>query len=267
MIKAHYPGRFVTIEGPDASGKSTSVNDLKNYFLHPDKYQAPSTRLTNIINNIHARFNGIVFMCEPGGTPVNDEIRNIILSPHDEPLYSRTQVFLFAANRYQNMREIVIPALKANKLVICDRFLLSTLAYQTKLEYQPLSQQLRQIDEILAIHKFALEDTTTFDSKSGVHEYITPDTTILFDVDTDTIKQRMLNRQSVNANDIDVNDEAILNDVNRVNTLRNRYQIIYDLSIDNQSPWLTDIYRIDANQEQIDRLTQICEILHKTLKL
>lgn len=266
MIKAKYPGRFVTIEGPDASGKSTSIEQLKKY-LNMNPKDIANHRMRDIVEKIQQRFDGILFLREPGGTPVNDEIRNIILSPHKEPLYSRTQVFLFAANRYQNIRQIITPALRANKLVICDRFLLSTLVYQTRLEYSSKKEQLRQINELLDIHKFALEDVTAYDPDTNTHEYITPDTTILFNVSKETIKQRMLTRRNNNETDMDVNDDAILKDVHRINKLRTRYHIIDDLGKSNESPWLNDIYQINADVEKDDRLNQIFELLNKTLYL
>lgn len=233
-----YRGKFITIEGPDASGKTTSIEDLKSYLnQHPELCQD--------------RFSDVLFLREPGGTPINDKIREIILSNHDdEPLYSVTQVFLFAANRYQNLREVIIPALRDNKLVICDRFLLSTLAYQTNLHYQTKAFQESEINRIMDIHKHALYDLES-------EHYITPDLTIYFDVNTQTVKDRMQNRLSLDANEIDYFDQAILDDLNRVTKLKQQYDTVYNLIRQGVHPLLNNLTKINANLEQEARLNQI----------
>lgn len=243
-----YPGKFVTIEGPDASGKTTSINDLKKFFKrHPE-----------ILKH---KFTDILFVREPGGTPISDEIRNVILSNHgDEKLHSQTQVFLFAANRYQNLKEIVIPALKAGKLVICDRFLLSTLAYQTKLINQSKSYQISEINRIMDIHKYALLDEDS-------HEYIVPDLTIYFDINEDTVEFRMKERLMHDKTDIDANDQAILDDLTRITRLKKQYDIVCELTRENISPFLTNVYKINANADQNSRLAQILVTGQKLLDI
>lgn len=103
-------GVFITFEGPDGAGKTTQLNLLANY-LQQGGYKVLSTR-------------------EPGGTPLAEGIRGLLLSPWGEEIYGLTEVFLYAASRVQHVREKILPALAEGKVVLCDRFTDSTLAYQ-----------------------------------------------------------------------------------------------------------------------------------------
>lgn len=104
------PGVFITLEGPDGSGKSTFTNKISEYMKNKD------------INFIVTR--------EPGGTPIGEKIRNIILDNDNINMGAETEALLYAAARSQHIHEKIIPALKEGKIVISDRFLLSSLAYQ-----------------------------------------------------------------------------------------------------------------------------------------
>lgn len=104
------PGVFITLEGPDGSGKSTFINKISEYMKNKD------------INFIVTR--------EPGGTPIGEKIRNIILDNDNINMGAETEALLYAAARSQHVHEKIIPALKEGKIVISDRFLLSSLAYQ-----------------------------------------------------------------------------------------------------------------------------------------
>lgn len=103
-------GKFITLEGPDGAGKSTQVKLLAQYFS--------SRGLTAVVTR------------EPGGTPVAEKIREILLNPENQEITNRTEVLLYAAARAQHVEELIEPALTAGKMVICDRFIDSTLAYQ-----------------------------------------------------------------------------------------------------------------------------------------
>lgn len=103
-------GKFIVFEGIDGAGKTTQLSLLKNY-LQQQGYDVLSTR-------------------EPGGTPVGEEIRNILLNPAHGDLHQRTEVLLYASARSQLVFNKIIPALEQGKIVICDRFVDSTLAYQ-----------------------------------------------------------------------------------------------------------------------------------------
>jgi dTMP kinase len=103
-------GLFITLEGPDGSGKTTQVAKIADYL----------------------RQNGIDFVQtrEPGGTRISDKIRTIILDPDHQEMHDLTEVLLYAASRAQHVHEKIIPALKAGKVVLCDRFVDASLAYQ-----------------------------------------------------------------------------------------------------------------------------------------
>ena len=103
-------GLFISIEGPDGSGKSTQIENIRNFFA--DK-------------NIE-----IVFTREPGGTPIGDRIREIILDNSFKEMDYMTEAMLYAASRAQHVAQIIRPALEAGKVVVCDRFVDSSIAYQ-----------------------------------------------------------------------------------------------------------------------------------------
>ena len=103
-------GLFITFEGCEGSGKSTIAKMLKE-------------ELENA--NIPC-----LFTREPGGTPISEKIRNIILDPSTPEMTPRTEALLYAASRSQHTAEKIIPALEEGKIVICDRYLESSLAYQ-----------------------------------------------------------------------------------------------------------------------------------------
>lgn len=100
---------FITFEGPEGCGKSTHAKKLKN-FLESKGYKLLMTQ-------------------EPGGTQVGKLIREILLDPKSV-LDSTTEVYLFAADRSEHVSKIILPALKQGKIVISDRYIDSTLAYQ-----------------------------------------------------------------------------------------------------------------------------------------
>ncbi len=103
-------GFFVTFEGPEGSGKTTQIRRLAA-FLEAQGYQVVMTR-------------------EPGGTLIGDQIRQILLAHGNEAMKTRTEVLLFQASRAQHVAELIQPALDQGKIVLCDRFADSTLAYQ-----------------------------------------------------------------------------------------------------------------------------------------
>lgn len=103
-------GIFVTFEGPDGSGKTTQVNLLKEYF-NSLGYDVLITR-------------------EPGGTPISEKIRDLILDPENKEMGAVCEALLYAASRAQHVYEVINPALSSGKMVICDRFVDSSMVYQ-----------------------------------------------------------------------------------------------------------------------------------------
>ncbi|MBO4856033.1 MAG: dTMP kinase [Bacilli bacterium] len=133
---------FITLEGPEGSGKTTAVEAAVKK-LEEMGYQIVRTR-------------------EPGGTPIAEQIRNVILDKGNTAMDGRTEALLYAASRRQHLVEKVWPALKEGKIVICDRYLDSSLAYQG-------GARGLGIDEVLNVNLFATENTW-------------PDLTLLFDI-------------------------------------------------------------------------------------
>lgn len=121
---------FVTLEGPEGSGKTTVAKVVYDYFNERD------------IPTVLTR--------EPGGIPISEKIRDIILDPENPTMDDKTEALLYAASRRQHLVEKVIPALDEGKLVICDRFIDSSLAYQG------YARGLG-IDEVMEINQFAID--------------------------------------------------------------------------------------------------------------
>jgi dTMP kinase len=101
---------FITLEGPEGSGKTSQLPALAQY-LRAAGYVVLVTR-------------------EPGGTAVGDQIREVLMNLKNVSIVPRTEILLFLAARAQHVEEIIRPALQAGKIVLCDRFGDSTLAYQ-----------------------------------------------------------------------------------------------------------------------------------------
>lgn len=103
-------GIFITFEGPDGAGKSTQIDYLKKYF---DEKGIPC-----------------IFTREPGGTSIGEALRKIILDPKNSEMNPMTETLLYAACRAQHVSEKIRPALESGIVVVCDRFIDSSIAYQ-----------------------------------------------------------------------------------------------------------------------------------------
>ena len=103
-------GLFITLEGPEGAGKTTNRAYLAEK-LEAQGFQVTLTR-------------------EPGGTALAEQIRDILLAPHDEMMSVDTELLLMFAARAQHLAQVIMPALAAGKIVICDRFTDATYAYQ-----------------------------------------------------------------------------------------------------------------------------------------
>ena len=123
---------FITFEGPDGSGKSTVIKEIYQRLVN-EKYNILLTR-------------------EPGGTPIAEKIRNVILDNENTALDPRAEALLYAASRRQHLVEKIWPALKEGKIVLCDRYLDSSLAYQG-------GGRDLGVENILNINLFATENT------------------------------------------------------------------------------------------------------------
>lgn len=124
-------GIFITIEGPDGSGKTTILQMLAE--------------------NLEKEGHAVVATREPGGIEIAEQIRKVILDPENTAMDPRTEALLYAAARRQHLAEKVKPALKEGKIVLCDRFVDSSLAYQGH-------ARGLGIDEVYSINEFAIEN-------------------------------------------------------------------------------------------------------------
>lgn len=124
-------GLFITFEGMDGTGKSTQINLLKD--------------------RLAGEGHDVVLLREPGGTSISEKIREIILDNNNSEMCSTAEMMLYAAARAQLVEEVIKPALNSNKIVICDRFLDSSIAYQA------FGRKLG--DAVEVVNRFAINGT------------------------------------------------------------------------------------------------------------
>lgn len=118
-------GKFIVLEGGEGAGKGVVMEDLRRRLVGRDD---------------------VIFTREPGGTPMAEKIRELVLSKGNDGILPITELFLFCAARAQHVSELIKPALDADKIVICDRFEDSTKAYQIFGRQQP--DLLRYFNEL-----------------------------------------------------------------------------------------------------------------------
>ena len=155
---------FITLEGPEGSGKTSAAK--------------------KIVSELERLGYQVLFTREPGGTPIAEQIRNVILDKANTKLDARAEALLYAASRRQHLVEKVLPALKEGKIVICDRYIDSSLAYQG-------GARGLGIDEVLNINLFATENKF-------------PDLTLLFDLDPEIGLERINLNKNREVNRLDL---------------------------------------------------------------
>lgn len=101
---------FITFEGPDGSGKTVQMAGLVE-FLEASNYHVLATR-------------------EPGGTSIGEQIREVLHNLNNTEMHPRTEILLYQASRAQHVEQVILPMLKNGKIVLCDRYADSTMAYQ-----------------------------------------------------------------------------------------------------------------------------------------
>lgn len=157
-------GILISLEGPDGAGKTTVLQNILPE-LEKSSYKVLQTR-------------------EPGGVRVAEEIRNIILSTENTEIDSKTELMLFAAARRLHMQTKMLPALAAGKMVIVDRFIDSSVAYQgygRELGVEPVNW----------LNEFATDG-------------LKPDLTLYFDIDTDVALERIMKNRADEVNRLDL---------------------------------------------------------------
>ena len=153
---------FITFEGPDGSGKTTQLNKL--------------------IPVLEAKGLDIVRTREPGGTDIGDQIRSVIMNMKNKSMHPRAEILLFCASRAQLVEELIRPSLAAGKIILCDRYADSTMAYQG---------YGHGLDRTMLTH---LLDFATGGLK--------PDLTLLFDISAEAgLRRRISNHEEWNRMD------------------------------------------------------------------
>ena len=158
MVRFMEKGLFITFEGCEGSGKTTVSRYLYNR-LKEEGYD-------------------VIYSREPGGVDIAEQIRSVILNVRNTAMDPRTEALLYAASRRQHLAEIVLPALKAGKIVLCDRFVDSSLVYQGY-------ARGIGIDKVWELNQFAIDDCM-------------PDLTLYYDVDVETGLSRVRSRGEMN---------------------------------------------------------------------
>jgi dTMP kinase len=189
-------GIFITIEGPDGSGKTTIINMLAEN-LQKEGFEVVATR-------------------EPGGIEIAEQIRQVILDRDNTAMDPRTEALLYAAARRQHLAEKVKPALEKGKIILCDRFVDSSLAYQG------YARGLG-IDEVYSINEFAIED-------------MMPQLTLYFDLAPELGLERINKNKGREVNRLDLENLEFHQKV------REGYMILADRFADR-------IVKIDASRE------------------
>nr|WP_144928564.1 dTMP kinase [Paenibacillus bovis] len=157
-------GLFITIEGPEGAGKTTIIKMIEK--------ELTETGVDVIITR------------EPGGIHIAEQIRQVILDPNNTSMDARTEALLYAAARRQHLVEKVIPALERGAIVICDRFLDSSLAYQG-------NARGLGIEEIFAVNQFAIQE-------------LMPDKTLYFDIEPEAGLKRIAVNKGREVNRLDL---------------------------------------------------------------
>ncbi|APR98378.1 dTMP kinase [Wolbachia endosymbiont of Folsomia candida] len=157
---------FITFEGIDGSGKTTQSKMLADYF-----------------KQIHGEDN-VVLTREPGGTDFAEKIRGVLLKTDIDPI---SELLLLVSMRYEHMKKLILPSLEIGKVVICDRFIDSTIAYQG----YGLSVDLELIRKL---HKLL--------------EIKLPDITFILDIDVDVGLSRAQDKNKYEEMDVDFYNKA-----------------------------------------------------------
>lgn len=205
-------GFFITIEGPEGAGKTTVMSDVVTQLI-AEGYEIVSTR-------------------EPGGIRISEHIREVILNNTYTEMDGRTEALLYAAARRQHLVEKIAPALKDNKIVLCDRFIDASLAYQG------YARGLG-IDEVLSINEFAIGK-------------LMPNLTLLFDLEPSIGLKRIAQHDQREKNRLDAESLAFHESV------REGYQEVV-------KRYPNRIHVIDASKSQEEVTTNVLKVLKKSL--
>lgn len=206
-------GLFITIEGPEGSGKTT-VAKMITERLKMEGYPVVYTR-------------------EPGGVEIAEKIRDIILDVNNTKLDPRSEALLYAASRRQHLVEKVEPALAEGKIIICDRFIDSSLAYQGH-------ARGLGIDEVFEMNMFAINKRL-------------PDLTILLDIDPQEGLNRINKNRSGELNRLDLENLSFHQKVHEgYEILKTKYAKRFSI--------------VDANKSKEEVFKQVLDLVLKMCK-
>lgn len=208
-------GLFISVEGPDGAGKSTLTQMLNTKLIEALNVPLVTTR-------------------EPGGSDIAEKIREVIIDPENKEMDARTEALLFAASRRQHVKETIQPALARGEVILCDRFVDSSIAYQG-------AGREIGVDKVATLNQFATED-------------LTPDITLYLDVDAQVGLNRIGSEQSNRKK-----DRLEMEEISFHNRVREAY-----LKLLEKNP--ERIKLIDATQTPNDILNDSWNILEKELQ-
>jgi dTMP kinase len=200
-------GIFITIEGPEGAGKTTIIEMLLEK-LESEGYPIMKTR-------------------EPGGIEISEQIRNVILNKNNTAMDGRTEALLYAAARRQHLVEKVLPAIEQGFIVLCDRFIDSSLAYQG------FARGIG-MDEVYSINTFAIDNKM-------------PDATLYFDIDPEMGMKRINDHKGREVNRLDLENLEFHRKVREGYQLLSRKYSNRIIEIDASQP-LQKVYEIAVSK-------------------
>lgn len=204
-------GKFIVFEGPDGAGKTTIIKKVKEILEKQDL--------------------SISYYREPGGTDISEKIRSIIIDNDNYLMDPKTEALLFASSRAQLVAEKIIPDLKEGKIVICDRFVMSSLLYQG------LGRNLG-IDNIKNINDFATGG-------------IKPDLTLFFNIDYKTALERK--RANFSPDRLENEDFSF-------------HKTIFDGYLEMADLYKDEIVMVDARKSIEDLTSDVMDIINQLLE-
>lgn len=204
---------FITIEGGEGAGKTTLIEQLAH--------------------TLQSRGHKVVTTREPGGIPIAEKIRGVILDPGHTEMDARTEALLYAAARRQHLAEKVIPALCDGNVVICDRFVDSSLAYQGHARGLGMK-------EIWAINAFAIGE-------------MMPELTIYMDVSPEVGLARIASASEREVNRLDLERHSF-------------HELVREGYLELAAEYPDRIHRVNAEQEPEAVFQQVLTIVNRCLE-
>ncbi|MBF7124348.1 dTMP kinase [Pediococcus pentosaceus] len=206
-------GHFISFEGPDGAGKTTVLQAMVEHYQQRLKDQLTVTR-------------------EPGGNPISEAIRTIILDKNNTEMDERTEALLYTAARRQHLVETILPALKKNHVVFCDRFVDSSIAYQG-------AGRKIGTDAVYQMNLFATEGAL-------------PEKTIYLDVPSELGLKRIMTHRTEDVDRLDLEQLDF-------------HQRVRSAYLDLAKKFPDRIVVIDASQELDDVKRDVIEVLDQIL--